>query len=196
MYDKCFISGAMQLSAYDAEGRRKYLTSKENRVFLATANALPSMEAAFCLTLYYTGCRISEALNLTVRDVDREACVLRIRSLKKRKKKLIRRVPIPPKLARSLCAGGGKPDDRIWKFCRTTGWRIIKRVMAETGITGVQATPKGLRHSFGVRGALQQIPITLLRDWMGHADIMTTAIYLDVKDEEEREFIKRTWKDG
>ena len=65
--------------------------------------------------------------------------------------------------------------------------------MNEAGISGIHATPKGLRHGFGVRAAMAGIPVTKIQKWMGHADIANTAIYLDVKDEEDRELMSRTW---
>ena len=184
----------MKPSAYSADGRRKYLNGTENDRFLATVQQLPGDEAAFCLTIYFTGCRISEALNLTVGDIDTESDVIMIRTLKKRDRPESRRLPIPDSLAETLRAQNGEhPDQRLWSYSRSTAWRLIKRVMKQAGIEGPQATPKGLRHAFGVRGAMNQVPLTSIRKWMGHAALTTTAIYLDVQDDEQRELIARTW---
>ena len=180
-------------SAYDGVGRRKYLNTNENQRFLDGLSGLPERKRVFCLFIYYTGCRISEALNLTPKDLDRASSLAVIRCLKKRGKIVYRRVPIPGWLIQmidDICLRGNKP---IWKFSRTTGWRIIKGIMHETGISGAQAAPKGLRHAFGVRGVMNDVPLNVIRKWMGHSDLATTSIYLDVKDEEEREFISRTW---
>ena len=76
---------------------------------------------------------------------------------------------------------------------RTTAWRTVKRVMRKAGIDGIRATTKGLRHGFGVRGVLGKVPVSVIQRWMGHSDPETTAIYLAVMDDEERELIKRTW---
>ncbi|MES2659506.1 MAG: tyrosine-type recombinase/integrase [Verrucomicrobiota bacterium] len=179
--------------AFDPKGRRKYLNETEGRRFLQEARRLPLVQAIFCETIYYTGCRISEALNITGVDVDCEAGAVVIHTLKKRRK-VSRRIPIPERLLKQLqelgIAAGGK---RLLPFCRTTGWRIIKRVMKAAMIEGLQACPKGLRHGFGVRCALQQIPLPIIRDWMGHSCISTTEIYLAVKGEEERALIRKTW---
>ena len=44
------------------DGKRKYLTAEEQGRFIAAANALERAEVrTLCLTLAYTGCRISEA---------------------------------------------------------------------------------------------------------------------------------------
>ena len=117
-----------------------------------------------------------------------------IRSLKKRRRKEIRRIPLPEFLAHELMAASDpNSEQRIWTFSRPTGWRMIKRVMKGAAISGVRTTTKGLRHGFGVRGALVQIPRSLIQHRMGHADATTTAIYLAVQDEEERALIQKTW---
>ncbi len=158
------------------------------------ATALPRVEALFCLTIYYTGCRISEALALRRQDLDLQSKVLRIRSLKKRAKREIRRIPIPTFLVTGLLSIAPRDDgDYLWSCSRTTAWRIIKGVMWNAGISGIHATPKGLRHGFGVRSAMMRIPSNVIQQWMGHADPFTTSIYLAVKDEEERELMEKTW---
>ena len=176
-------------SAYDHEGRRKYLTHAEGKRFLKCARKLPHAEKLFCLTLFYTGMRISEALALTVGDVDHSIKAVRIRSLKKREHREFRRIPVPNSLLSGLRQlAGAKTEGPLWTFSRTTGWRIIKHV------TGIHATAKGLRHAFGVRGAIARIPLNLLQLWFGHSQSATTAIYLAVKDDEERALMQRTWK--
>ncbi len=181
-------------SAYDHEGRRKYLSRAEGCKFVRHATSLPRSHALFCLTIYYTGCRISEALALRRQDFDPETKVVLICSLKKRDKRRIRRLPVPAFLVEGLFSiAAHEESKRLWEFSRTTGWRIIKSVMTAAGITGIHATTKGLRHGFGVRGAMMQIPLNLIQSWMGHSDPATTAIYLAVKDEEERALIEKTW---
>ena len=181
-------------TAYDAEGRRKYLSQAEGQKFVQNSTSLEKAKALFCLTIYYTGCRISEALALRRQDVDPEAKVIRIRTLKKRGRREIRRVPAPEFLIAGIVAVAS-PDSEmpVWPYSRTTGWRIIKWVMKAAQISGIHATTKGLRHGFGVRSAMMQIPTNLIQGWMGHSDPSTTAIYLDVKDEEERMLIEKTW---
>lgn len=181
--------------AYDREGRRKYLTHEEGKKFIKSARKLPSSEALFCMTIYYTGMRISEALALTAENIDHSTGVVRIRSLKKRKELEFRRIPLPASLLTGLRQQASvMTNGPLWTFSRTTGWRIIKRVMLDAGISGIHATTKGLRHGFGIRGAIANIPLHLLQQWFGHSQSATTAIYLDVKDDEERTLIRRTWK--
>ena len=180
--------------AYDAAGRRKYLTKAEGAKFLRCAGNLEEPRRLLCLTIYFTGCRISEALALAGDDIDSSHAVIRILCLKKRGKAETRRVPVPVSLAKELPTLAGEVENaKLWAYSRTTAWRIIKEVMEAAGIEGIHATAKGLRHGFGVRGAMGKVPVNVIQRWMGHSDPSTTAIYLAVRDDEERELIKRTW---
>ena len=53
--------------------------------------------------------------------------------------------------------------------------------------------PLDTKDAFGVRAALANIPVSIIQRWMGHSHPVTTAIYLEVRDEEERKMIARTW---
>ena len=185
-----------EYAAHDADGRRKYLNQAENRRFVKATGELPLAEASLCLMLYYTGCRISEALNLSADSIEWESNLVLIRSLKKRGKKVIRRVPIPVDLTRLLrkLVKESSAEESLWPISRSTAWRIIKYAMKEANITGAHASPKGLRHGFGARGAMEYIPVNMLQQWLGHSHPNTTAIYLNIMGDEERVLIKRTWK--
>ena len=89
-------------SLYDALGRRLYLTPGERDAFLATAMRHDRHVRTFCSVLYYTGCRISEALHVTPRLVDFADQVVIVESLKKRRKGVYRAIPVPPSLLDTL----------------------------------------------------------------------------------------------
>jgi integrase/recombinase XerD len=82
---------------------------------------------------------------------------------------------------------------RLWPWSRTTAWRHVKQVMAAAAISGTHATPKGLRHGFGVSAFQSNVPPHLVQRWLGHASLRTTAIYGDVIGPEERAFAARMW---
>jgi hypothetical protein len=82
---------------------------------------------------------------------------------------------------------------RIRRWSRATAWRRVKEVMSVAGIAGTHATPKGLRHAFGVKAFQSNVPPHLVQRWLGHASLRTTAIYGDVVDPEERAFAERMW---
>src|ERR1700686_3099781 len=71
---------------YDQQGNRKYLTRAERQCFMDRASrAAPEIET-FCLTLAYTGARISEVLALVPLRIDSSTNTIVIESLKKRKR--------------------------------------------------------------------------------------------------------------
>jgi integrase len=123
----------------------------------------------------------------------------------KRRRPAVREVPIPPELMRALdacfhLAEAQREEEaagqRLWLFCRETGWRIVKGVMKRAGVHGHPACPRGLRHGFGV-GTLQAgVPITLVQRWLGHARLSTTAIYAEASGPEEQALAERFWRLG
>ncbi len=50
---------------YDSHGKRLYLTAAERDDFLSASAEAARDVRTFCNVLYYTGCRLSEALALT-----------------------------------------------------------------------------------------------------------------------------------
>ena len=181
---------------FDRQGRRKYLNNHERRAYLQAIQGEPDgLCRAFCWTLFYTGCRISEALNLTSERIDLTAKAIVFETLKRRKHGCFRSVPVPEALTdllRELTAGKDT-GAKVWGFSRTTAYRLIKTKMKQAGISGNMACPKGLRHGHGIACVSGKVPLPTIQKWLGHARLETTAIYLDVSGDEERELAKRLW---
>ncbi|MFY9692986.1 MAG: hypothetical protein WA776_15920 [Xanthobacteraceae bacterium] len=83
--------------------------------------------------------------------IDIESGVASIETLKRRKRGIVRQVPLPPKVLRELDRVFklriARRDPqlgtlRLWRRCRTTAWRYVKAVMAAARITGTPAMPK------------------------------------------------------
>lgn len=195
------------LSLYTHSGERKYLSLMERERFY---RALPVLEnckdRTFCETLYWTGCRPSEALALTAIQIDLQEEIIVIRSAKKRgakKDRHFRPIPVPSRFIQhlnqvhGLRAAKHGPDGGqstpLWTFSRTTGWKRTKRVMQHAGITGIRASAKGLRHGFGVLAALEGVPETRIKTWLGHESLTTTEIYMNVVGAEDRMLAARMW---
>ena len=183
---------------FDRQGSRKYLNDAERRAFFKAAKREPDVaRRAFCLTLFYTGCRISEALNLTAQSVDVSQKSIVFETLKRRRRKVFRDMPIPNSLLALLSELRGKfaPSARLWRFSRPTAYRMVKACMNRASIAGGMASPKGLRHGFAVACISKNIPLPTLQKWLGHARLETTAIYLGVSGGEERDLARRLWVD-
>lgn len=182
-------------SLYTAQGQRKYLNRDERARFLQAADFEDQPVRALCLTLAYTGCRLSEALSLRVSSVQPVEHVIAVRTLKQRGRLLVREIPVPECVIDALISADMQdhPEMRLFPFGRTYAWQQVKRVMARAGVIGSHASPRGLRHGFGVAAILAGVPITLVQKWLGHANIATTAIYTNAVGPDEREIAKRMW---
>ena len=66
--------------------------------------------------------------------------------------------------------------------------------MDSAQIAGPHATPKGLRHGFGIAAVEAQVPLHLIQRWLGHAQLSTTVLYLEAVDAEERNVARRMWE--
>lgn len=185
---------------YSASQERLYVNASERAQLIELARQKPAHIKAFALTLIYTGCRLSEARNIRTNDLQLGQGILAIRTLKKRKAH-IREIPIPEELGNALdrMVAGMKPDQPLWPngqgepISRLSAYRWMKGLFAEARIMGLHASPKGLRHGFGIHAISCGVPLNLIQKWMGHSDIKTTSIYIDAVGAEEREIARRMW---
>ncbi len=187
-------------SLYSATGLRKYLARDERERFLEASLAEPRAQVrTLCLTLAYTGCRISEALALTPAAIHRAQGCIAMRTLKRRNALIVfREVPVPlvliEELERVHKLSHLPPLQRLWPLSRGRAWQLVKEVMKAAHITtGPHASPKGLRHGFGLHAIRCGVPLNLVQRWLGHASMTTTAIYLQAIGNEEREIAARMW---
>lgn len=188
---------------YDHQGGRKYLTASERRTFIQAAADLNLKEETFCLTLAYTGARISEVLSLAPNRIDFAVQGIIIETLKRRRSGIFRTVPVPQVLLerlelafriKEIQCDPPKCRERLWPWSRTTAWALVKKTMNMAGIIGPWAMPKGLRHALAVEGTTEAgIPLNVMQRWLGHARIETTAIYANAVGKEERNLAARTW---
>jgi site-specific recombinase XerD len=106
-------------------------------------------------------------------------------------------VPVPAALLDALDLVHGLRDratrSYLWTWSLKTAYTRVIEIMAQAGIAGPQASPKGLRHGFGVACIEKGIPLNLVQRWLGHAQLSTTAIYADAVGEEERHIAARLW---
>ncbi|HKX50769.1 MAG TPA: tyrosine-type recombinase/integrase [Candidatus Binatia bacterium] len=188
----------MSWSLFDAKGQRKYLTPTERAAFIRAAFKAEPTTSSFCLTLALTGARISEALALTPDRLDASDNVIVLETLKRRRKGLFRAVPVPQELLSYLGAVHDLPrhaaNDRLWNFSRPTAWKRVKGIMTTAGIGPSQAKPKALRHTFAVEAVRQRIALSLIKKWLGHAKIETTALYAAPVGDEERALARLMWQ--
>ncbi|MCK0197373.1 site-specific integrase [Ancylobacter sp. 6x-1] len=177
---------------FDGDGQRKYCDWSEYVRLRAVAQHLPLHKSLFVQLVAVSGCRISEALEVSLSRVGTGYVVLRTL---KRRTTVYRLVHLPAPLAAQLraLARGGMPDQRLWSVNRSTAYRWVKRAMRLADVHGRQACPRGLRHGFGARNVIAGTQLNFIQKWMGHASPRSTVIYMDVSGPEERQLASRTW---
>ena len=154
----------------------------------AIIRAAPSPKAKLLmLQQWRAGLRVSEALDLEVRDLslDTASPTLRVRSGKGGKTRL---VPIHPELHGALSSAlayGDISQGRLIEAHTTTAWRWVKASVKRAEELGAIAPGKRisthtLRHSYARHLLMNGIPINYLSRWLGHGSIQTTLIYLEL----------------
>ncbi len=178
---------------YDLEDQQ-YLDDWEQPAFLNAAKQMPDkVGGAFCLTLYHTGCRPSEARLICPCHLNRRKELIKMRTLKQRGSKAVyRHVPAPRKLI-DLLLSVSEDNGRIFKFGRTKGWKIVKECMGMAGISGTRASSRGLRHTFATACFKSEMPLSKTQKWMGHSRLESTLIYMNFVNEDARRFARKLW---
>lgn len=183
---------------------RKYVNRFELVNVLRVANRARRRDGLLTRLFAMTGARVGEVLAMAPAHCQVAECVIAFITLKRRRF-VIREVPVPPSLMKDLdvefgiCDAQRDPDRAnvpIWTLHRASVYRVVHQIMIRAGVTGAPACPRGLRHGFGVNTLQSGVPITLVQRWMGHARLSTTAIYLEVSGPEERFFATRYWDWG
>jgi site-specific recombinase XerD len=128
-------------------------------------------------TLASSGLRRAELLNLKCRDV--KEGYLFVYHGKGDKDRV---APIPRKLSLELLdyirESGFEPSDWLFPIGKVCLDVMVKGYARRAGIDDL--TPHGLRHYFATRLLELGADIRRVQELLGHADISTTAIYLDV----------------
>lgn len=125
--------------------------------------AKTELEEAFISFLYYSGCRISEALNLKRKDFEiaTDRIYVNIKRLKGSKqtppiffKDNLLGIPV----LRGILQGLNK-EEPVFPFCRTTGYTMVKRILGvyphhlrATRITNILKKTKSLTYATSYTG--------------------------------------------
>jgi integrase len=123
--------------------------------------------------LWFTGCRISEIVQLKKRDIDMQNYLITIRWLKNRKYQT-RNIPMHPLLRNQLSyyLATLNLDDVLFGLSRQRSWQIVQKYF--------DGHPHQLRHSFAVNWLKCGGTIVELSKMLGHSDIKVTMVYLSI----------------
>jgi integrase len=171
----------------------KYFTSEEVRQIISEQLRAEDYEAWFlCLFLWSSGARIGEAIATKTDDIDLYGRTLKIRTLKRENHTRV--LPVQPgfvgEVALWLNHKVLKRGDRLFDFTIRTAQNRVKNACAMAGIDDKRAHPHTFRHSFAVNCIQQQVPVTVLKEWLGHRDITKTLIYTQILAHDTRVFME------
>lgn len=166
-----------------AKGKRRLpvvLSEREVRQLLDAAEGL--RDRTILMTLYGTGLRLSELLNLQVKDIDSTRMLIRVRQGKGAKD---RNVILSPALLAGLRCYFRRYRPESWLFYgRTPQQRLSDRVIQrmvhhlsqKAGLrSGV--TTHTLRHSFATHLLEHGTELVYIQELLGHRNPKTTMLY-------------------
>ncbi|HUT22026.1 MAG TPA: tyrosine-type recombinase/integrase [Candidatus Bipolaricaulota bacterium] len=133
---------------------------------------------------YGAGLRVSEVINLKVKDLDLNQLFIHVKKAKGGKDRL---TIFPEKLKNdllNLIAGKGKDElvfesERGGKLTSRTAQLIFEKALKKTNIKK-DATFHSLRHSFATHLLENGVSIRYVQELSGHQNIRTTQIYTQV----------------
>ena len=136
------------------------------------------------LVCYSSGLRVSEVVNLKVRDIDSGRMVLNILGAKGKKDRVVPLSPVLLKYLRQyfsvyhpkeyLFEGQGHP-----KYSPRSVQEILKKSKQRAGINK-SGSVHALRHSYATHLLDKGVDITYIQKLLGHQDLKTTLKYLHV----------------
>ena len=169
----------------------KYI--KREEVYSLLEVCTKERDRLIVLTLWNTGVRVSEMLQLSPSSFNFSDPSVTVRSLKK-KKIYFRTIPLNPeysgKVASYCMSKGFKMDQKIFPLSRIRVFQILQDLGSRAGIPKDLCHPHAFRHGFAVNAVLSGVPPLVLRRWLGHSKIDTTLIYTEVLAKDTREYIK------
>ncbi len=183
-----------------------YLDEEELTAILAQPNRSKyegQRDHVLCSVLYNTGARIQEALNLTPRDLRLESpCHVRLFG-KGRKERICPLWPETVELLKALLKRQPRGMDELIFLNRygqplgAAGARFkLKQYVAAAAkkvpsMASKRVSPHTFRHSTAVSLVAQGVDVTVIRSWLGHANLDTTNHYARANLETKRKALEK-----
>jgi integrase/recombinase XerD len=170
------------------------LSRAEERQLIAHAYRVQGTRGLLIKTLFQTGARVSEFVNIKVNDVFFDEQMILIAKAKGGKS---RYVPMLPQLAQELRTHlGRRTTGYLFETVRHTQYssrriqQIIKETAADAHITK-RVYPHLLRPSVATTLLERGMPIEQIQKFLGHAKLETTQIYAESSAEMIKESYQR-----
>jgi len=173
----------------------KYLQETEVKQILERAEQSKKRDHLILLTLFRTGLRVSELVNLEKRDIRQQEGEIIVRQGKGNKDRI---VPLEKELGHLL--GYYMDDltmqDRVFNLSKRTIRNIVKKHIEglDLSLPTADISPHTFRHSYAVKVLKDGVNLRSLQKALGHSDLSTTERYLDiVADDVKEDFKAAEW---
>ena len=162
--------------------------------------AIGKRDKAMIELLYATGIRVTELISLTLADVNTAMGYIKCKGTSK-----TRVIPLGSMASKAIDVylkdGRGflitSEEDALFvnyygkQLTRQGFWKVIKRYSDEAGIHK-SITPHTLRHSFAFHLVQNGADLKAVQEMLGHSDVTTTQIYLEMSNSKLRDIYEKT----
>lgn len=190
----------------DSRALPQYLVREQVQDLVDSARG--DRDRLFVRVGFETGGRVSELVGIRRSDLDLTNRQIRLRTLKRRSDRRRKRpeafrwIPV----SHSLCADladyllkvtprlAPAIDFRLFPLTRQGAFALIRKAGKRAGLVargGRLISPHILRHSFAMNCLTQGVPITVVKELLGHASIASTMVYLKTDPAQAREFLAK-----
>ena len=150
--------------------------------------------------LYRTGGRIDELLMVRPADVNLATNSIRLKTLKQGKdrngvqKEKYRVIPLHVDLRDTYMQYlldmniSTKSEDPLFPMSRQVVDLYFKKLQ---GKLGFRIHAHKFRHTFAVKAIMDNVPLNVLQQWLGHSSIFTTSIYTQITGMDTSQFMGR-----
>ena len=151
--------------------------------------------------LLRTGGRIDEVLQIRPSDINLPTNTIRLITLKQGKdkrtglaKKKYRIIPMHPDLRdiymQYLLQSNISKDstDLLFPMKRQVVDLYLKKIQTKLGF---KVHAHKFRHTFAVKAIMDNVPLNVLQQWLGHSSVFTTSIYTQITGMDTSEFMGR-----
>ncbi len=150
--------------------------------------------------LYRTGGRIDEILMIRPSDVNLATNSIRLKTLKQGKdrngvqKEKYRVIPLHVDLRDAYMQYlldmniSTKSEDPLFSVSRQVVDLYFKKMQSKLGF---RIHAHKFRHTFAVKAIMDNVPLNILQQWLGHSSIFTTSIYTQITGMDTSQFMEK-----
>jgi len=178
--------GQRKIYLIDRPREAKYLPEvlSQNEIKLILKNTDNLKHKAIIMTIYSAGLRVSEAINLKLKDIDSQRMQIRVEQGKGKKD---RYTLLSVKTLETLRKYVAEYKPKVWLFEGTDGKEYSRRSIGELLHKSVQkcgikkrVTVHTLRHSFATHLLENGTDLRYIQNLLGHQNTKTTEIYTHI----------------